>query len=64
MLEFLIDHHEHGPIGVTGLSELSARDRRATVGTWFGRDYWGRGANPSPRRWSRRSRSRRSAWSA
>ena len=45
MLEFLIDHREHGPIGVTGLSELSARDRRATVGTWFGRDYWGSGAN-------------------
>jgi [ribosomal protein S5]-alanine N-acetyltransferase len=45
MLEFLIDHHEHGPIGVTGLSELSARDRRATVGSWFGRDYWGSGAN-------------------
>jgi N-acetyltransferase len=45
MLEFLIDHREHGPIGVTGLSELSRRDRRATVGTWFGRAYWGSGAN-------------------
>ncbi|MEO8688977.1 MAG: GNAT family protein [Solirubrobacteraceae bacterium] len=45
MLEFLIDHHEHGPIGVTGLSELSARDRRATVGSWVGRDHWGSGAN-------------------
>jgi len=45
MLEFLIDHREHGPIGVTGLSELSARDRRATVGSWVGRDYWGTGAN-------------------
>jgi ribosomal-protein-alanine N-acetyltransferase len=45
MLEFLIDHCEHGPIGVTGLSELSVRDRRATVGSWFGRDYWGSGAN-------------------
>ena len=45
MLEFLIDHHEHGPIGVTGLSELSVRDRRATVGSWVGRDYWGTGAN-------------------
>jgi [ribosomal protein S5]-alanine N-acetyltransferase len=45
LLEFLIDHREHGPIGVTGLSELSARDRRATVGSWFGRDYWGSGAN-------------------
>ncbi len=45
LLEFLIDHRDHGPIGVTGLSELSARDRRATVGSWFGRDYWGSGAN-------------------
>ena len=35
MLEFLIDHREHGPIGVTGLSELSRarppRDRRVVV---------------------------------
>jgi ribosomal-protein-alanine N-acetyltransferase len=45
MLEFLIDHHEHGPIGVTGLSELSVRDRRATVGSWVGRAHWGTGAN-------------------
>ena len=45
MLEFLIVHREHGPIGVTGLSELSARDRRATVGSWFGQAYWGSGAN-------------------
>jgi ribosomal-protein-alanine N-acetyltransferase len=45
LLDFLIVHREHGPIGVTGLSELSARDRRATVGTWFGRDWWGSGAN-------------------
>ena len=45
MLEFLIDHREHGPIGVTGLSELAARDRRATVGSWFGQAHWGSGAN-------------------
>ena len=44
-LEFLVDHREHGPIGVTGLSELSGRDRRATVGSWFGRAHWGSGAN-------------------
>jgi ribosomal-protein-alanine N-acetyltransferase len=44
-LDLLIDHREHGPIGVTGLSELAARDRRAMVGTWLGRDYWGSGAN-------------------
>ncbi len=45
LLEFLIDHREHGPIGVTGLSELSVRDRRATVGSWFGQAYWGSGSN-------------------
>jgi ribosomal-protein-alanine N-acetyltransferase len=45
LLDFLIVHREHGPIGVTGLSELSARDRRATVGSWFGREWWGSGAN-------------------
>jgi ribosomal-protein-alanine N-acetyltransferase len=45
MLEFLTDHREDGPIGVTGLSELSARDRRATVGSWFGQRWWGSGAN-------------------
>jgi [ribosomal protein S5]-alanine N-acetyltransferase len=45
MLEFLVDHRAYGPIGVTGLSELSPRDRRATVGSWFGRDHWGSGAN-------------------
>jgi ribosomal-protein-alanine N-acetyltransferase len=45
LLDFLVVHPEHGPIGVTGLSELSARNRHATVGSWFGRDYWGSGAN-------------------
>jgi ribosomal-protein-alanine N-acetyltransferase len=45
LLEFLVVHREHGPIGVTGLSELSPRNRHATVGTWFGRDWWGSGAN-------------------
>jgi [ribosomal protein S5]-alanine N-acetyltransferase len=45
LLEFLTVHREHGPIGVTGLTELSVRDHRATVGTWFGRDWWGTGAN-------------------
>jgi [ribosomal protein S5]-alanine N-acetyltransferase len=46
MLEFLIVHRDDGPIGVTGLSELAPRDRRATVGSWFGRRWWGSGANP------------------
>ena len=45
LLDFLIDHRDDGPIGVTGLSELSARDRRATVGSWFGHRWWGSGAN-------------------
>jgi ribosomal-protein-alanine N-acetyltransferase len=45
LLDFLVVHAEHGPVGVTGLSEYSRRDRRATVGTWFGRDHWGSGIN-------------------
>jgi ribosomal-protein-alanine N-acetyltransferase len=45
LLDFLVVHREHGPIGVTGLSELAARDRRATVGSWLGHRYWGSGAN-------------------
>jgi ribosomal-protein-alanine N-acetyltransferase len=45
LLEFVVVHREHGAIGVTGLSELSVRNRHATVGTWFGRDWWGSGAN-------------------
>ncbi len=45
LLEFVVVHPEHGPIGNTGLSELAGRDRRATIGTWFGRAHWGTGAN-------------------
>jgi [ribosomal protein S5]-alanine N-acetyltransferase len=45
LLDFLIVHPEAGPIGVTGLSELAVRNRRATVGTWFGREWWGKGVN-------------------
>jgi ribosomal-protein-alanine N-acetyltransferase len=44
-LDFVIHDREHGPIGVTGLGELSRRDRRAMVGTWLGRAHWGTGAN-------------------
>jgi ribosomal-protein-alanine N-acetyltransferase len=44
-LDFVIHDREHGPIGVTGLAELSRRDRRAMVGTWLGREHWGTGAN-------------------
>jgi ribosomal-protein-alanine N-acetyltransferase len=44
-LDFVIHDRERGPIGVTGLAELSIRDRRAMVGTWLGRAHWGTGAN-------------------
>jgi ribosomal-protein-alanine N-acetyltransferase len=44
-LEFVIDHVQDGVIGVTGLSEFALRDRHAVVGTWLGREWWGRGAN-------------------
>jgi ribosomal-protein-alanine N-acetyltransferase len=47
-LDFVIDATEGtvpGVVGVTGLSELSQRDRRAMVGTWLGRSHWGSGAN-------------------
>jgi ribosomal-protein-alanine N-acetyltransferase len=44
-LDFLIIDPSGAPIGVTGLSEVSRRDRRAVVGTWIGRQHWGSGAN-------------------
>lgn len=44
-LDLLVVHRADGPIGVVGLSELSQRDRRAVVGTWLGRRWWGTGAN-------------------
>jgi ribosomal-protein-alanine N-acetyltransferase len=44
-LEFVIERREGEVIGVTGLSEFSTRDRRAVVGTWHGRGWWGTGAN-------------------
>ncbi|MBA2505260.1 MAG: GNAT family N-acetyltransferase [Thermoleophilaceae bacterium] len=43
-LEFAICRDDV-PIGITGLSDFSLRDRRAIVGTWLGRDHWGTGAN-------------------
>ena len=49
-LDFVIVHAEHGPIGVTGLGELSRRDRRGVVGSWLGRDHWGTGANTEAKR--------------
>lgn len=44
-LEFVIVGPDDRPMGITGWSELSARDRRAVVGTWLGRPHWGSGAN-------------------
>jgi ribosomal-protein-alanine N-acetyltransferase len=44
-IDLLIVHREHGPAGITGLSEFSARDLRCMVGTWLGRRFWGTGAN-------------------
>lgn len=40
----IVDADDH-PIGLTGFSDFSRRDRRATVGTWLGREHWGSGAN-------------------
>ncbi|MGI8438778.1 MAG: GNAT family N-acetyltransferase [Thermoleophilaceae bacterium] len=44
-LEFAIVDEDDRPLGITGLTELSTRDRRAVVGTWLGRTHWGSGAN-------------------
>jgi ribosomal-protein-alanine N-acetyltransferase len=44
LLDFLIISGGE-PIGVTGLSELARRDRRATIGSWLGQASWGSGAN-------------------
>src|SRR3954451_9411741 len=44
-IDLLIVHRELGPAGITGLNEFSPRDRRCMVGTWFGRRFWGTGAN-------------------
>ena len=44
-LDLLVVHRERGPAGITGLSEFSGRDLRCVVGTWFGRRFWGTGAN-------------------
>jgi ribosomal-protein-alanine N-acetyltransferase len=44
-LDMLMVHRDDGPAGITGLSEFSDRDGRCVVGTWFGRRFWGTGAN-------------------
>src|SRR3954468_20336586 len=43
-LDLLVCRGEEA-IGITGLSEISRRDRRGMVGTWFGRRWWGSGVN-------------------
>src|SRR4051812_32550586 len=43
-LDLLVCRGEEA-IGITGLSEISRRDRRGMVGTWFGRRWWGTGVN-------------------
>lgn len=44
-LDLVVEHLEAGPIGITGLGELAPRDRRAVIGSWLGRTWWGTGAN-------------------
>jgi ribosomal-protein-alanine N-acetyltransferase len=44
-LDLRVVHHELGAAGITGLSEFSLRDGRCMGGTWFGREFWGSGAN-------------------
>jgi [ribosomal protein S5]-alanine N-acetyltransferase len=45
-LDLVVEHLATGAaIGITGFSEIARRDRRATIGTWLGRDWWGTGAN-------------------
>jgi len=44
-LDLVVERLGEGPIGISGLSEFSLRDRRATIGTWLGREWWGTGVN-------------------
>jgi ribosomal-protein-alanine N-acetyltransferase len=44
-LDLVVEHLQAGPIGISGLGEFARRDRRATIGTWLGRPWWGTGAN-------------------
>ncbi|MFN3559783.1 MAG: GNAT family N-acetyltransferase [Brevundimonas sp.] len=59
---FLIEHEDHGPVGVIGLFEDG--DVGPEVGYWIGRPYWGRGYATealeagvawASRKWSRRA---------
>jgi ribosomal-protein-alanine N-acetyltransferase len=44
-LELAIVDSDDWVIGITGVFEVSKRDRRCVVGTWLGQAYWGTGAN-------------------
>jgi ribosomal-protein-alanine N-acetyltransferase len=44
-LELAIADPDDWVIGITGVLEVSKRDRRSVVGTWLGQAYWGTGAN-------------------
>jgi [ribosomal protein S5]-alanine N-acetyltransferase len=44
-LDLVVEHLDAGPIGISGLSEFARRDRRASIGSWLGRAWWGTGAN-------------------
>jgi ribosomal-protein-alanine N-acetyltransferase len=44
-LDYVIVDERDGVVGVTGLNELAVRDRRAMIGTWIGRPWWGTGVN-------------------
>jgi ribosomal-protein-alanine N-acetyltransferase len=41
----IVPNTDDRPLGITGLSDFSHRDRRAVIGTWLGRPHWGSGAN-------------------
>jgi ribosomal-protein-alanine N-acetyltransferase len=44
-LELAVVDSDDWLIGITGVFEVSKRDRRCVVGTWLGQAYWGTGAN-------------------
>jgi ribosomal-protein-alanine N-acetyltransferase len=45
-LDLVVEHvATAAAIGIVGFSEIARRDRRATIGTWLGRAWWGTGAN-------------------
>lgn len=43
-------HPADGLVGITELADWGMRDRRAVIGTWFGRRWWGSGLNADSKR--------------